>query len=160
MTSELLFAFYQVGISETVAFRHDKLITKSLSGNMIFLATSGLRSYQSIRSCSRKGRGGIPPCELVGISNYTVATKPLNMPNTRGIMGNFYQIFPYSVEVNQFDKKTTRGDFGIHQDAGVLGTSGCIAICSKVHWEAFEKFMRKVSSSGEETIKLFVPMGY
>lgn len=157
--SSLIFDFYSIYLKSD-NFRTGTLICASPAGNMKFMATSGLKNYQGIGSCNKKGKGGIPPCELVGIKTYTVATKPIAMPKTKGVEGNFYQIFPFNVLVLQYEKKTARGDFGIHADMNIKGTSGCIGLLPGEHWQKFEELMKKISSAGEELVDLFVPMGY
>ena len=122
------------------------------------MASSGLRGYQGVGNCNKKSKGGIPPCSLVGIPNYVVNTVPIHMPATRGILGNFYRIFPFNVAVNQYGKKVARGDFGIHADMPPKGTAGCIGIPPGEHWERFQKLMAEIAANGHESINLFVPM--
>jgi hypothetical protein len=156
---QLIFGFYGSNLVND-KFHTGTLLCTSKFGNMKFMATTGLKFYQGIGSCNKKGKGGIPPCELVNIQKYTVTTKPIPMPHTKGVEGNFYQILPFEVLVEQYGKKTARGDFGIHKDASVQGTSGCIGIPPGEHWEEFEKLMKKIQSDGTEKLDLFVSAEY
>lgn len=157
-TPELIFDFYNLGMGDE--FHFGKLILRAPDKNLRFHATSGLLGFQNLRSCGLMGRGAIPPCELVSIPTYTVNTRPIPMLGKRGIEGNFYQIFPYLNKVDVGDKITTRGDFGIHQDAGVRGTAGCIGITKGMHWKAFQMEMQHLVALGFENANLFVPVGY
>lgn len=154
----LLFDFYEY--DRTEKFRFGRLYLKTKEKHLIFQATSGLLGHQRIVDCGTRGKGGIPPCEFVGISTYSVSTHSIPMPNKRGIEGNFYQIFPYSNQVKINDGVYTRGDFGIHQDAGVKGTAGCIGITKGVHWKVFEIEMQSLVVQGVSSVELLVPGGY
>lgn len=156
---ELTFDFYRVDDREH-NFKFGKLYLRTKDKYLKFHATSGLHGYQRLVDCGKRGRGGIPPCELVAILSYTVSTKPIPMPKTRGVEGNFYQIFPHLNQVQTSYGVYTRGDFGIHQDAGIKGTAGCVGITKGMHWKAFEMEMQGLVTQGIEKINLFVPMGY
>lgn len=155
---ELIFDFYNLEMGDN--FRFGKLILRAPDKNLKFHATSGLFNFQGIGSCGIVGHGAIPPCELVSIPTYTVDTKPILMAGKRGIDGNFYQVFPHLNKVEVNDRISTRGDFGIHQDAGVKGTAGCIGITKGMHWKAFQMEMQHLLVLGFENINLFVPVGY
>lgn len=156
---ELIFEFYKAGELRD-GFKFGKLYVRTTDRYLKFHASSGLSDYQSISNCWQKGKGGIPPCTLVSILNYTVNTQPISMPKKRGIEGNFYQIFPHLNNVKVNDKIYIRGDFGIHQDAGIQGTSGCIGITKGMHWHAFQLAMEQLNQDGIETIPLYVPINY
>ena len=156
---ELLFDFYKVG-EFSDKFKFGKLYLKTTDKHLKFHATSGLPNHQQLENCGEKGRGGIPPCELVNILAYTVSTAPILMPKLRGVEGNFYQIFPHLNQVKMSHGVYTRRDFGLHQDAGILGTAGCIGITKGMHWKAFQMEMQNLLVQGFENIDLFVPMGY
>jgi hypothetical protein len=67
-------------------------------------------------------------------------------------MGNFYKINPHLVKVNG----NTRGDFGIHFDANVPGTAGCLGIPNPKEWLKLQKLMAVYQRAGLETIPLIV----
>lgn len=157
--NQLIFGFYGSNLVKD-KFHTGTLICTSDFGNMRFMATSGLKHYQGIGSCNKKGKGGIPPCKLVNIDKYTVSLRPISMLRTKGVEGNFYQIFPFEVLVDQYGKKTVRGDFGIHRDANVPGSVGCIVIPSGEHWQEFEELMTKLRGKGAKTLDLFVSANY
>ena len=156
---ELVFDFYSVKDIGN-SFKFGKLYLRTMDKYLRFQATSGLLNHQRLSNCGERGRGGIPPCELVNIPAYSVSTKAIAMPKVRGVEGNFYQIFPHLNRVEINDGVYTRGDFGIHQDAGVLGTAGCVGITKGMHWKAFEMEMQELVKKGIGSISLFVPMGY
>jgi hypothetical protein len=49
-----------------------------------------------------------------------------------------------------------RAELGIHFDANVPGTSGCIGIINPVGWEGFCRRMAKIASLKIETLPLKV----
>jgi hypothetical protein len=118
----------------------------------IWLATSSYATKQYAESFHERG-GLLPPQYRVKqLTNYTVRTKPLNLSHHKGVKGNFYQIFPFSV---QTDKGGQRSDFGIHLDANVEGSLGCIVMNAK-RFQQFEQAMTKLRSVGIAEIPLFV----
>ena len=74
------------------------------------------------------------------------------MPNTKGVEGNFYKINPYLVRT---DKGGERGDFGIHKDANVVGSAGCI-VMTEDRFKSFEKRMQELYNQGIKEIPLTV----
>ena len=155
---ELQFDFYN--INKFDGFKFGKLFLRTHQKSLRFHATSGLAGYQELSSCWRRGLAAIPPCKLVSIPFYTVCTKPIPMPRNRGIEGNFYQIFPYMNLVKVSHGVYERGDFGIHQDAGSLGTAGCIGVTKGMHWQAFQVEMQSLLVQGLSSINLSVPVKY
>lgn len=126
----------------------DKLLLGELSvrdGNnkssSAYTATSGLPKNQKPDSQDDKGRGPIPECKLVKIQSYSVCTNPIDHKNTPGIKGNFYHIIPDPIRVNQ----TQRTELGIHFDAGVPGSAGCIVLKDTAQWISFQDFMADYS---------------
>jgi hypothetical protein len=96
-------------------------------------------------------QGPIPSQKKVETTRYMVDSDPLILSNP-GIAGKFYKINPHLVKV----KGTTRGDFGIHFDANVPGTAGCIGIEDPQQWAGFQKLMKHYSQSGLTQIPLLV----
>lgn len=117
-----------------------------------YIGTSGLPNNQGFNSLWSKGRGSIPPQNIAGIDRYTVATTPIYMPGVRGVEGNFYVISPHLVMVNGVE----RGDFGVHFDANVPGSSGCVVLRTDIGWQAFGKDMKALANSGVKEIPLLV----
>lgn len=114
----------------------------------IWTATSSIASKQNPESFHERG-GIIPPQYRCGIPCWTVDTKPIPMPQVKGVAGNFYKINPHEVTT---DRGGTRGDFGIHLDANVPGSMGCIVL-NPVNFRDFETTMKKVAAV---SIPLFV----
>ncbi len=59
---------------------------------------------------------------------------------------------PEEVTINGVE----RGDFGVHFDANVPGSSGCVVLRTAVGWQAFEKDMKALLTSGVNQIPLLV----
>jgi hypothetical protein len=74
------------------------------------------------------------------------------MPAVKGVEGNFYKIDPHAVTT---DKGGFRGDFGIHRDANVPGSMGCIVMNAE-KFALFEQTMKKLASTGVKRIPLFI----
>jgi hypothetical protein len=109
-----------------------------------YQATSSIAGRQYWESWELRG-GLIPPR-----ADYTVTLSPIPMPSVRGVEGNFYQILPFECPT----KGATRGDFGIHRDANVPGSMGCIVLPTKRGWTAFQQDCKLIASQGVKTLPL------
>ncbi len=116
-----------------------------------YIATSGCQNNQRWDSQDDRGRGPIPRCDQVNLDHYTVQTTPIYLPQ-RGIEGNFFKIDPHLVNI--WGK--TRGDFGIHFDANVPGSAGCVVIRNKSAWDAFQEMMGHYRNAGLKSVPLIV----
>jgi len=110
-----------------------------------YLATSGLPDYQRPDDQWVRGKGPIP----AGI--YQIPTEPYWL-NTRGIEGFFFHITPDPVGSGD----RIRSELGVHYDANVPGTSGCIGLINWEGWDGFCRRMTQISSLGIEKIPLKV----
>lgn len=99
-----------------------------------YTATSSIPGRQYRGSWELKG-GLIPPGE-----SYQVATVPLWMPDTKGVEGSFYAITPFEIET----LGAVRGDFGVHFDANVPGSMGCVVLETQKGWDAFRRDIRSI----------------
>ena len=117
----------------------------------VWIATSSTANKQGSEDFNERG-GLIPPQYRCGIKYYTVATSPIPMASVKGVEGNFYKIDPHQVTT---DKGTVRGDFGIHRDANVPGSLGCIVLNGD-RFRDFEVAMRSLKDKGLVSIPLFV----
>jgi hypothetical protein len=79
-------------------------------------ATSGLAGYQYPGAHSLKGKGCLPPGD-----DWKISTKGYYLA-TKGVEGMFYHITPDP------HPGTRRGEFGLHRDANVPGSAGCIVV--------------------------------
>lgn len=114
----------------------------------VYIASSGLPGFQHFDDLSLVGHGSIPPF----FKPYQVATSPIYEPKAVGIEGNFYPITPNTVV---FDGEE-RGDFGVHFDANVPGSSGCVVLETSVGWNAFQSRMESLLDSGFKNVPLLV----
>lgn len=117
-----------------------------------YIATSGLPNNQRFDCLSFIGKGPIPANNVIGVDCYIVSTAPIYMPQVKGVKGNFYKINPHMVTVNGVQ----RGDFGVHFDANTPGSAGCVVLLTNVGWQAFEKDMKNLLTSGVNEIPLLV----
>lgn len=118
-----------------------------------YVATSGLAGHQEKKHQSWRGIGAIPECKKVGISHYSVLTEPygrISNPETTDV---FFSInHPSRILVDGI----WRAGFGIHFDASIPGSSGCIILRDKTEWNAFIEFMNDYASKGFSSISLIV----
>ncbi|MBD2773177.1 hypothetical protein ICL16_14150 [Iningainema sp. BLCCT55] len=49
-----------------------------------------------------------------------------------------------------------RGDFGVHRDANIPGSAGCIVLGTAPGWAGFQADMQKLAASGVRVIPLLV----
>ncbi len=119
----------------------------------VYIATSGSVGNQDRNDTDKKARGAIPSTLDAGLKNYWVVTKAVNMPNVKGVEGLFFSIEPFSVKVNGVQ----RSDFGIHADANVPGSAGCIVLPPSGNgWRVFQERMRQLNQEGIKRIPLQV----
>ena len=107
------------------------------------VATSGINPHQGPDDWNIRGAGPIPPQK-----NISIDLTPIYLPQ-RGIEGNFYPVKP-------FNFNNGRGDFGVHRDANVPGTAGCIGIISGVDWAETERVFKSLAEDGHKSIPLVV----
>lgn len=111
-----------------------------------YLATSGLPDWQRPEDQWTRGKGPIPAGE------YQIPSEAYWL-DTRGVEGLFFHITPDPVVSNN---GITRAELGIHFDANVPGTSGCIGLINPEGWEGFCRRMAKISSLGVTSVPLKV----
>lgn len=112
-----------------------------------YLATSGIPDWQRPENQWSRAKGPIPAGE-----NYQIPTEPYWL-DTRGVEGLFYHITPDPV-LGTGDR--VRSELGIHYDANVPGTSGCIGLINWEGWEGFCRRMEKIASLGVKNLPLKV----
>jgi hypothetical protein len=111
-----------------------------------YLATSGLPDYQRPGDEWVRGKGPIPAGE-----NYQIPTEPYWL-NTRGVEGFFFHVTPDPVGSGD----RIRSELGVHWDANVPGTSGCIGLINWEGWEALCRRLSKIASLGIKSLPLRV----
>jgi hypothetical protein len=119
---------------------------RSDGSGLIIPATSGLAGCQAESFLWYPGKGPIPPFD-----GYSVCTTPEPRPE-KGIEGDFFRIMPNEVK----SENVTRNGFGIHRDANVPGSAGCIVIADRLHFARFTMFMLERLAQGEKEVKLHV----
>jgi len=92
-----------------------------------------------------RGKGPIPQGE------YKIPTEPYWL-NTRGVEGLFYHITPEPVGSGD----RIRSELGVHFDANVPGTSGCIGLINWEGWNGFCRRMAQIASLGVKSLSLKV----
>jgi hypothetical protein len=118
------------------------------------IATSSIPGRQYSGAWNRKG-GLIPPTSMVRAKTgrgWRVKTAPIYMPNVAGVSGNFYPIEPFGLNTDG----ANRGDFGIHFDANVPGSMGCVVAITDKGWTATQRELKLISGLGIRAIDLIV----
>ena len=72
--------------------------------------------------------------------------------DTRGVEGLFFHITPDPVGSGV----SIRSELGIHYDANVPGTSGCIGLINWEGWDGFSRRMAIIASLGIKSVPLKV----
>lgn len=127
------------------------LITEE--GQRDFTASSGLPGAQYKETIRIRG-GIIPPSSVLSANRqWQILTDPLNSSEVRGVEGNFYPITPETLTMSN---GLLRGYFGVHRDAGVLGSLGCIVLPNEFDWHMFEIYMQVAKKKGVKSIPLDV----
>jgi hypothetical protein len=106
-----------------------------------FKVTSGLPKHQNSSDQAVSGKGPIPSCALVGLQSYAVGTIPRKRDHVVGIEGAFFPVSPVKVLVGTVE----RSAFGIHRDANVAGSAGCIVFRDENEWSEFQVLMKDYS---------------
>jgi hypothetical protein len=143
-THQLIFTM-SLGISQKLILGNLKLIYPD-GTEIDYLATSGLPDYQRPDDQWARGKGPIPAGE-----EYQIPSEPYWL-KTRGIEGLFFHITPDPVRSGDL----IRSELGIHFDANVPGTSGCIGLINKEGWDWFCRRMAQIASLGVKTLPLKV----
>ena len=110
-----------------------------------YLATSGLPDWQRPTDQWAPGKGPIPAGE------YQISNEPYWL-ETRGVEGLFYHITPDPVGSGD----RVRSELGVHYDANVPGTSGCIGLINWVGWDGFCRRMANIAAQGVKFLPLKV----
>jgi len=122
-----------------------------------WMATSGLGSLQKPKDWNYRNGGVLPPPHVCRptFTAYQVQTRPRDSTNIKGIEGNFYDILPKQITTQSGQ---VRGDFGIHKDANVPGTLGCIGLPAEEFKDFELVFLRYCSEHTE--VKLWAQYNY
>ncbi|MCC3410580.1 MULTISPECIES: L,D-transpeptidase [unclassified Microcoleus] len=115
-------------------------------GYIEYSATSGCTQWQQPGDEWARGKGPIPS----GFE-YQIPTVPYWLP-TRGIEGFFFHITPDPVS----ESGHVRSELGIHFDANVPGSAGCIVLKNFPGWQRFCDRMGAIAKSGIKSIPLSV----
>lgn len=138
----------------TSNFIYGKLTLNSEVGNITYQASSGVPNWQFLGAWKYPRRGCLPPSDRIG-AHYHVETNRLYLPKVKGVEGSFWCIKPFSVRADG----VMRSDLGVHFDANVLGSAGCIVLSGKhkqEHFDSFKEAMRKLNRLGVYKIPLEV----
>jgi len=147
-----LFFVFSAHFNRDNGLDNGRLTLNSLSKGClkVWVATSSQSSTQLAEGFHYRG-GMIPPqYRCKNLPNYFVETTPINLPNNPGVRGAFYKILPFEVTT---DKGGKRGDFGVHLDANVPGSMGCI-VMNEFNFADFKRTAQKYSDI--KMIPLFV----
>lgn len=110
-------AVFSLNQAKSNSLIHGKLtFTRDGKEILSVKATSGLPGYQYPGAHSLRGKGCLPPGD-----DWKISTKGYNSSNP-GVAGMFYHITPDP------HPDTGRGEFGLHRDANVPGSAGCIVV--------------------------------
>ncbi|MEG4286988.1 hypothetical protein QUB68_28180 [Microcoleus sp. A006_D1] len=110
-----------------------------------YRSTSGCAGWQRPGDEWARGKGPIPA------GRYEIPAKPYWL-DTRGIEGYFFHITPDPVVSGDL----IRSELGIHFDANVPGTAGCIGLMNLEGWQGFCRRLLEIAALGVDKVPLTV----
>lgn len=121
-------------------------------GNLnIWTATSSAGNRQNYESQFMLN-GCIPSNNNTKDKKYHILTVPEDSRHVKGVEGSFYRIYPNDIVTT---KNTVRRAIGIHKDANLPGSNGCI-VMSPDRFISFELAMRELKNKGIKQVPLQV----
>jgi hypothetical protein len=116
--------------------------------------TSSLPGRQYSGAWERKGGLIVPSniCKAITGKGLSVKTTSIYMPDVKGVSGNFYPIEPFLIQTDGDE----RGDWGIHMDANMPGSLGCIVAQSQAGMDAINREFKVLEKLGVRAIDLIV----
>ena len=121
-------------------------------GNLaIWLSTCSTASRQTY-SKQFERYGCLPANNVTKTRKYHILTTPEDSRHVRGVEGSFYRIYPNVIKTT---RGTVRSACGIHKDANLPGSLGCI-VMSPDRFRSFEQWMTKLKAKGVDKISLQV----
>ncbi len=110
-----------------------------------YIATSGCADWQRPGDEWRRGKGPLPAGE------YEIPTEAYWL-DTRGIKGLFFHITPDPV----VSENGIRAELGLHFDANVPGSAGCVVLKNREGWRRFCDRLATIADQGLKTLPLTV----
>ncbi|MEG4855522.1 hypothetical protein QUB10_32165 [Microcoleus sp. B5-D4] len=110
-----------------------------------YVATSGCADYQRPGDEWVRGKGPIPAGE------YEIPTEPYWL-DTRGVEGLFFHITPDPV----VSAHGIRAELGLHFDANVPGSAGCVVVKNREGWRRFCDRIASIANLGVKSLSLTV----
>lgn len=110
-----------------------------------YIATSGCANWQQPGDEWVRGKGPIPAGE------YEIPSEPYYL-ETRGIEGDFFHITPDPV----VSDKGIRAELGLHFDANVPGSAGCVVLKNREGWLRLCDRLASIADRGVKILPLTV----
>lgn len=110
-----------------------------------YIATSGCADWQQPGDEWQRGKGPIPAGE------YEIPSEPYWV-DTRGVEGDFFHITPDPV-VSEYG---IRAELGLHFDANVPGSAGCVVLKNREGWRKFCDRLATIADKGVKFLPLAV----
>lgn len=148
------FAIFSSHFDRDKGLDHGRFALCSLTRGVIdiWVAASSFSTKQYKESFHERG-GYLPPTyRCPGLKFWEIETSPVDLRGVKGVAGNFYRLLPHAVTT---DKGGKRSDFGVHLDANVPGSMGCIVMDAR-RFKQFENQMKLLNQKGTKKIKLLV----
>jgi hypothetical protein len=123
-----------------------------IQGNLaIWIATSSAGDRQNYEAQFHLN-GCIPSNNNTVTKKYHILTTPEDSRHVKGVEGSFYRIYPNEIITT---KGTKRIACGIHKDANLPGSNGCI-VMSADRFMSFEIAMKNLKAKGINQLPLQV----
>ncbi len=128
---------FTMRLGKSSTLRYGLLEVLDRSGNRLLSAkaTSGATGYQTKEHFNTRARGCCPPAK-----GLKVATKGYYLA-TKGVEGLFFHVTPDPIP------GYSRSEMGIHYDANVPGSAGCLVFTYKADFSRYCTLMNSVSET-------------
>ena len=153
MNDNLYYLVYSAHWDRDSGLDYGRLTLNHLErGNLaIWMATSSVASRQTYNKQFQR-YGCIPANNVIRTRKYHILTTPEDSRHVKGVEGSFYRIYPNTIFTSKGTKRTA---IGIHKDANLPGSLGCIVMSSD-RFIRFEREISKIKDRGITEIPLQV----
>ena len=121
-------------------------------GNLAIWVATSSTSHRQKYDWQFKRNGCLPANNNTLTRKYHILTMPEDSRHVRGVEGSFYRIYPNEIRTTA---GTTRTACGIHKDANLPGSLGCI-VMSPNRFISFENAMANLKGIGVTKLPLQV----
>lgn len=121
-------------------------------GNLDIWVTTSSAGNRQTYDWQFKRNGCLPANNNTTTRKYHILTTPEDSRHVKGVEGSFYRIYPNTIVTT---RNTVRSCCGIHKDANLPGSLGCLVMTPE-RFVNFEKAITRLRNEGLKRIPLQV----